>query len=224
MKVIGFVGSARKNGNTDILVDMVLRGVEESGLEIEKVFLSDYTFSDCIGCEACKKTYQCVLKDDMQIIYQKIEEADAIVLGSPTYFYNVSGITKNFLDRLYAYEIFDSEDRSVWLSLNEVLGVKYAVTVAICEQKSYDDMGYTSILMDKTLQAVGYRVVESVKALHLFSKGEAKSHDNYLQISLDAGIKLARTLLLSQSFKEKVKKASLFAKAENLKKNEDYQD
>lgn len=216
MKVIGFVGSARKNGNTDILVDMALRGVEEAGLETEKVFLSDYSFSDCIGCEACKGTCQCGLKDDMQIIYQKIEKADAIILGSPTYFYNVSGITKNFLDRLYAYEIFDCEDRSVWLSLNEVLGIKYAVTVAICEQNNNEDMGYTSILMDKTLQAVGYRVVESVKALHLFSKGEAKNHDNYLQISFDGGIKLARTLLLSKSLKDKVKNAPLFGKAGNL--------
>jgi hypothetical protein len=51
----------------------------------------------------------------------------------------VNGLTKNFLDRLYAYEIFDDEDRAVWLSPNEVKGMKYAVTLAISEQKSKDE-------------------------------------------------------------------------------------
>lgn len=140
----------------------------------------------------------------MQKIYNKLQEADGIVLGSPTYFYNVTGITKMFLDRLYAYEIFDSEDRSVWLSVNEILGMKYAVTVAVCEQENVDDMGYTSIVMDKTLQAVGYRVVESVKALHLFSKGEAEKKQEILEVSFNAGKKLAKTLILTKNAREKL--------------------
>ncbi|NCC86564.1 MAG: flavodoxin family protein [Clostridia bacterium] len=204
MTVLGIVGSTRKNGNTDMLVDKVLSGAQEQGLKTEKIYLSDYNFSGCVGCEGCKDICKCVIKDGMQEIYKKIEEADAIVLGSPTYFYNVTGITKTFLDRLYAYDMFDSEDRSVWISLNEVLGIKYAVTVAVCEQNNYEDMGYTSIVMDKTLQAVGYRVVESVKALHLFSKGEAKKHDEFLDECFRAGTKLAKTLVLARSAKSKL--------------------
>ena len=182
-----------------MLVSRVLSGAKEHGLETEIIYLSDYSFSDCIGCEGCKATFRCVLKDDMQTIYEKIEESDAIVLGSPTYFYNVTGITKTFLDRLYPYVVLNNEDRSVWLSLNEVHGMKYAVTVAVCEQNNAEDMGYTSIVMDKTLQSVGYRVVESVKALHLFARGDVKNNEEYLRASFNAGIKLARTLLLSRT-------------------------
>ena len=116
MKVLGIVGSPRKKGNTDILVEAVLSGANSMGTETEKIYLADYQFKGCTGCEGCSKTYDCVINDGMQEIYNKIEEADALVLGSPTYFYNVTGITKLFLDRLFKYEIFDDDDRSVWLS------------------------------------------------------------------------------------------------------------
>jgi len=202
MKVLGIVGSNRKHGNTDILVKKVLEGVKSCNIDTELIYLSDYNFKSCIGCEGCSKTYKCVIKDDMSKIYELIDAADGIVVGSPTYFYNVNGLTKSFLDRLYAYEIFDEEDRSVWLSLNEVLGLKYAVTVAICEQEDEADMGFTSIALDKTLSAVGFRVVQSVKALHVFSKGEILENASDLEKSVSAGQKLAKTLLLSQKVKK----------------------
>lgn len=64
-------------------------------------------------------------------------------------------------------EIFDEEDRSVWLSVNEVLGGKYAVVIAVCEQQNKEDMGFTAEAMSKLLSALGYRVVETVKVLKL---------------------------------------------------------
>lgn len=201
MKVIAIVGSSRKGGNTDVLVDKVLEGVEKFDIETEKVYLSDMNFKGCIGCEGCRKTYECVIEDDMQILYKKLDEACGIILGSPTYFYNVSSIMKAFLDRLYIYDVFDDENRSVWISPNEVFGLKYAVTVAVCEQESKDDIGFTSDTMDMTLKSVGYRSVENIKAIHLFKKGEAKKNNELLESCEKAGEKLARTLLL----KEKVK-------------------
>ena len=203
MKILGIVGSSRKKGNTDILVDTVLKSAENCGAQVEKIYLSDYDFEGCRACEGCNKTFKCVLKDDMQEIYKKINESDGIVLGSPTYFYNVSSLTKKFIDRLYAYDTFHDDDRSVWISYNEVFGMKYAVTVAVCEQENEDDMGYTSIVMDKTLQSVGYRVVQSVKALHAFKKGEIKQKDDILYICEKAGEKLYKTIELSYSIKNK---------------------
>jgi len=201
MKVLGIVGSLRKHGNTDTLVDRALKAVSSDQIETKKIYLSDYDFSDCIGCQRCKDCFECAVKDGMQEIYHELEDADAIILGSPTYFYNVTGLTKNFLDRLYAYEVFDDNDRSVWSSLFEITGIRYAVTIAVCEQQDEADMGFTSLAMDKALQAVGYRVVDSVKALHLFSKGEAANHANELNMAANAGAKLAKTLLLSQKVK-----------------------
>ena len=137
----------------------------------------------------------------MQKLYPLIEKADALVIGSPTYFYNVTGITKNFLDRLYCYETFDKNDRSVWLGLNEALGIKYAVTVAVCEQEKEEDMGYTSLTLSRTLEALGYRVVDNIKALHVYSKGDILKHEDQLQNAVFAGEKLAKILNLSKKVK-----------------------
>jgi multimeric flavodoxin WrbA len=205
MKIVGFVGSERKNGNTDVLVQHVLDGASSCGIEVEKINLSNYNFVGCSGCEGCKPSFKCVKKDDMRIIYEKLEQADGIVLGSPTYFYNVSATTKAFIDRLYCYDIFSETDRSVWISVNELFGTKYAVTVAICEQNNIEDMGFTSIAMDKALQAVGYRIVESMKVLHMFKKGEVSHYENILIDSFNAGKKLGNTLLLADEFRKKMK-------------------
>lgn len=204
MKVLGIVGSNRKKGNTDTLIESALSGVKSTGVEVEKIFLSDYKFVDCKGCEGCHYSHRCIIKDGMQEIYDKMDESDGLILGSPTYFYNVTGITKCFLDRLYQYEIFDDDDRSVWLTKNEIFGMKYAVTVAVCEQNSIEDMGVTSEVMNKTLAAVGYRVVSAVKALKLFERGSALRHEDIINTSYKAGIKLGKTLLLAQKTKQEL--------------------
>ena len=56
MRILGIVGSPRKNGNTDILVEKVLTGAKNYNLEIEKIYLSDFLFKGCIGCNSCSKT------------------------------------------------------------------------------------------------------------------------------------------------------------------------
>jgi multimeric flavodoxin WrbA len=201
MEILGIVGSYRKAGNTDILVKKVLEGAENCGIDTNYIFLPDFNIKDCIGCEGCKTNYKCVVKDDMQKIYPLIEKADALVIGSPTYFYNVTGITKNLLNRLYCYEIFDENDRSVWMGLNEVMGIKYAVTVAVCEQEREEDMGYTSLTLSKTLEAVGYRVVDNIKALHAYSKGDILKYEDEINHAMLAGKKLAKTLILRENVK-----------------------
>lgn len=92
----------------------------------------------------------------------------------------------------------------MWSSLFEITGIRYAVTIAVCEQQDESDMGFTSPAMDKALQAVGYRVVESVKVMHLFSKGEAANDEKALRMAANAGKKLAKVLLLSQKVKQDV--------------------
>ena len=59
----------------------------------------------------------------MQKLYPLLLECDAVVLGSPTYFYNVTGKVKNLLNRLYCCELFDDNDRSVWMGINDVIGI-----------------------------------------------------------------------------------------------------
>jgi len=99
MKILGICGSPRK-GNTYYMVEKV---VESTGQDYELISLADKNINQCLDCRKCHKTYKCVQEDDMQELYDKIKEADCIVLGSPTYFDNVSGIMKKFMDRCLPY-------------------------------------------------------------------------------------------------------------------------
>ncbi|MGE4273907.1 MAG: flavodoxin family protein [Desulfitobacterium sp.] len=201
--MLGIVGSKRKNGNTSSLVQKAIETVRGEGIETEVIFLGDYTIASCTGCEGCKDTYKCVVNDDMQKIYPRLLEADAIILGSPTYFYNVSTDVKAFIDRCYCFEMFSEDDRSVWMGINEVLGGKYAVVIAVCEQHSEEDMGYTAEAMVKPLEALGYRVIDIVKALGLFKKGEAIKDEKILDQTVKAGKRLAKTLKLRKEIRRK---------------------
>jgi len=174
-------------------------------METELIFLGDYNIADCTGCEGCKDTYQCVIDDGMQKIYPRLLEADAIILGSPTYFYNVTADVKAFIDRCYCFEIFADDDRSVWMGLNEALGGKYAAVIAVCEQYTEADMGYTAEAMAKPLEALGYRITDTVKALRLFKKGEALKDKETLEQAENAGKKLAKTLKLRADVEKRLK-------------------
>lgn len=205
MKVLGIVGSKRKNGNTAYLVEQTLKVMESKGVETELVFLGDYNISGCTGCEGCKDTYKCVIKDDMQKIYPLILNSDAIVLGSPTYFYNITAAMKAFIERLYCFQVFAEDDRSVWSSVNEAIGGKYAVVIAICEQNDEEDMGFTAEAMKKPLEGLGYRVISTVKVLKLFKKGDVLQN----QIAVDqvkiAGEKLEKTFRLRKETERRIK-------------------
>ena len=104
MKVLAFNGSPRKNGNTASLVGAVLKGAESRGAETRLVNLNELNAKGCQGCDACKKDIgKCVQKDDISPLLQEMKEADAIVLGTPIYWYHVSSQFKMLIDRLYCF-------------------------------------------------------------------------------------------------------------------------
>lgn len=206
MKILGVVGSRRKKGNTSILMEEALKPFKMNNIETKLVFLDDYNISDCNGCEGCKETYKCVIKDDMQKLYPDILESDAIILGSPAYFYNVSADMKAFIDRCYCFEIFDKEDRSVWMGLNEAIGGKYAAVIAVSEQEKEEDMGFTAEAMIKSLEALGYRVVSTVKALNFFKAGEVLNNKKSMEDANQAGEKLLKFLQLKEKVKVQLRK------------------
>lgn len=91
--------SPRKHGNSDILADRFAQGAEESGNSVCKVFLADKNVGYCRGCGVCNSTHQCIQKDDMAEILDKMIKADVIVLATPVYFYTMDGQMKTFIDR-----------------------------------------------------------------------------------------------------------------------------
>ena len=102
MKIIGIWGSSRKRGNSEILLDIALKEAKGLGAKVSKIPLSGKSIAPCDGCGKCQKSGKCVVKDDMQDIYQKMLEADGILWATPIYFWSMTGQTKIVMDRTYA--------------------------------------------------------------------------------------------------------------------------
>ena len=99
VKVLGLFGSPRREGNTEILLQEALKGAEKEGAKVERLYISDFTFTPCKECHGCDATGNCVILDDMQKIYPKLLEADVVILASPIFFYGVTAWAKSLIDR-----------------------------------------------------------------------------------------------------------------------------
>jgi len=102
MKALGIFGSPRRGGNTDLLLEEALRGAQEKGANVERLYLSDYAITPCKECHGCDHAGNCVVLDDMQKIYPKLLEADVIIFASPIFFYGVTAWAKALIDRSQA--------------------------------------------------------------------------------------------------------------------------
>lgn len=99
MKLLILNGSPRKNGNTVKLMRKLMSAAEKNH-QIEWVDLIDQNIGPCRGCLGCRPDKECVLpEDDAQIIGRKIQQADGLIIGTPTYWGNMTGPLKNLLDR-----------------------------------------------------------------------------------------------------------------------------
>ena len=100
MKVLGICGSLREDSNTNKIVKKV---AECSGCDFELIYLIHADVKPCTGCLQCMQNNgQCIIKDGMQELYDNLFHADAIILGSPTYRWDISGAVKCFIDRTIA--------------------------------------------------------------------------------------------------------------------------
>ena len=98
-KILVLSASFRKHGNSDTLCDEFIRGAQEAGNDVEKIYVNDKHINYCRGCGVCNSTHQCVQKDDMAEILDKMIKADVIVMATPIYFYTMNGQMKTLIDR-----------------------------------------------------------------------------------------------------------------------------
>ena len=99
MRVLAILGSPRRGGNTEILLDEAVRGAHEHGGACEKVVLRDLKIRPCLEIYQCAKAGICAIQDDMQPLFSKITEAERLIIASPIFFYSVSAVTKAMIDR-----------------------------------------------------------------------------------------------------------------------------
>ena len=167
MKVIGIVGSPRKNGNTNILVQQVLEGAEEAGAETRNFFLNEMNYKGCQGCGYCKSHDKCKLEDDLTELFDELASADGVVFGSPIYFGQFTGQMRLFLDRCYSLIGADFSPRLPAGKKAEIIGTQGAPDAAAFKGVYEEFRGQISNFMrmdvKDTIVGIGYHAPGEVK-------------------------------------------------------------
>lgn len=180
MKVLGVVGSPRKGGNTDILIDKVLLGAKEKGNTINKIFLNDLNIKPCQACMSCKKTGKCAIDDDMQKVYTQVLESDCLILGTPIYWLGTSAQMKIFIDRWYA--LLDG-------NYNTKLKGKSAVIIAVCGAPETSMTDFTTQTFEKMFGFIGIELKGKI-TISAREKAEVLENKTVLEEAFSIGAKL----------------------------------
>jgi multimeric flavodoxin WrbA len=99
IQVLGISGSPHRHGNTETLLDRFLDGTREAGASAEKIILRELTFSPCKGCNICHQTGECVVKDDISPLFDRILKTDCLAVASPIYSMGITAEMKGLIDR-----------------------------------------------------------------------------------------------------------------------------
>ncbi len=187
MEILSFMGSPRKGGNTDILLDALLGGAASEGARTTKIRLASKKISPCIECGGCDETGECILKDDMEEIYPAIARADILVLASPIFFYNITAYTQALVERSQACWI------SKYVLKKGALGGKKRKGIFLSVGATRGKM-----LFDGALRVVRYffdaldaDLAGSLLYRGIDKKGEIKKHPSALEDARSLGKALA---------------------------------
>ena len=182
MMVLGVVGSPRREGNTDVLVSEVLRGAQDAGSQVKKVFLNDLKITPCqsICSSYCKKMGECQIRDDMTTLYNMIFGSNVIILGTPVYWYGPSAQLKAFIDRWYSF--------SHPQFIHKVEG-KSLVLVAAFEEKNLSVAEPLVTMMEKSANYLKMNFLEEL-LITADEQGAVKQNSDVLTKAYQIGLKL----------------------------------
>jgi multimeric flavodoxin WrbA len=193
-QVLGVSGSPRKNGNSDILLNRILKGVKQKKARADLVRLREFQYQACIGCERCRRDKICTgLNDGMSLLYPRIYASGGLALVSPTHNYNLTAWMKAFIDRLYCFYVFDNNRPRRWSSRLAGQGRK-AVLAAVCEQINKSDMGFTLEAMRRPLEALGYEIIGELPVFGVFDRAKVREKKQVLIAAEKLGANLAQAL------------------------------
>lgn len=131
--------SLRAKSNSDILTESLIKGAREAGHEVEPISMKDKEVKFCIGCLACQKTQECVIKDDAVWMAEKVKNADTLVFATPIYYYEMSGQMKTLLDRLNPLYPSDYRFRKVYMLMTAAEDEDYVPEKAISGLQGWVD-------------------------------------------------------------------------------------
>jgi len=181
-RILGVVGSPRRNGNTHLLVSKLLEGAQGAGASTDTVFLNDLRIRECDGCHACWSGRPCSKNDDMNPLYARLIESDVIVFGTPVYWYGPTALMKGFIDR---FVYFNSPENHA-----KIKG-KPAALVVPYEEKSLEMGGFVVTFFEKCFQYLDMRLAGTILAPGVTRKGDVMDKPEFLEKAFELGRSLA---------------------------------
>lgn len=155
MKIVIVNGSHRKNGATALILNEMYEKLKKhDNVEVQMVHVSDLSLQYCVGCGSCYKTGACIYKDDIENLSLSVADADGIIIGSPTYASNVSGLVKVIIDRGH-------------FVMEQLLYGKYAICVTTYENYCGKD---SAKILNKLLLYSGAKICASIALRNRFNK------------------------------------------------------
>jgi len=178
-RTLGFSGSPRRRGNTETLVDEVLRGAEQAGASVDKVILSECDIAPCDACGVCEASGECVHQDDMEALFDKMRRSQVWVLGTPVYWWGPSAQIKLFIDRWYA-KVFLEEDKAIFKGRRIVLAIPMGDGDAGTPRNTVG-------MFTDALAYVEADLVATVLAPNVNDRGEVADHADVMAAARQAG-------------------------------------
>jgi multimeric flavodoxin WrbA len=195
-KIVGLVGSYRKGGIVDTLVTEVLNSAQEQGAVVEKIYLIDQHIEFCTNCRACTQTPGeepgvCPLQDDMDSLLTRCRQADALVLGAPVNCYNITAITRRFMERLVCTAYWPWGQGGPAVRIKK--GAKPAVLITATAMPAFMGRIFTGAMraLRGIAQALEAHPVRFIRAGMIAQTPDARPPAKLLQQARIAGSKLA---------------------------------
>jgi multimeric flavodoxin WrbA len=185
-KVLGVIGSPRKNGNTHVLVSRILEGVRSEGVSTDIIFLNDFSIMECDGCHYCWEKEKCVKKDDMSNLYDKIIESDVIIFGTPVYWYGPTALMKSFIDRFVYFNGPKNRKK---------IKDKLAVIAVPFEEENDETAAPVISFFEKSFNFLEIKLIGKVITPGVTLLGEVKKKKEYMDKAYKLGKKTAKTII-----------------------------
>jgi multimeric flavodoxin WrbA len=183
MKVIGLVGSNRKDGNTNTLVERILEGARSKAQETEKVFFADLSISPIGDCSACRKAGSCRIDDDFNALMDKVLESDCVIFGTPLYWYGPSSQMKAFMDRWVCRMHFDEE------AFRARMKGKKCVLAVPHQDTQLSGAEHLLAIMEKTFAFMEMAYLGKIQTV-AWRRWEAGKDDEALKYAFELGVRL----------------------------------
>ncbi len=182
-KVLGFMGSPRRKGNTHIMIEKILEGARDEGARTEMILLDELNICECDGCHACWKGKPCTKADGMNDVYSKIAESDVLVFGTPVYWYGPTALMKGLIDRFVYFNC--PENRVKIKNKKAILAIPF----------EDEDMETSRLLVEFFEKSLGYLEMELAATLlapGVTKLGEIKKKKDCLDECYEAGRRLVK--------------------------------